>query len=140
MAGFSGSPTSRQLAGEYVLFYLIVFFFAGHALMDFALQGDAMATSKCRKANNALQKAVPWYYWLSAHALLHGIMVGVIIQWTNKFNLETIAAYAMLETLFHWLIDVAKCEGITNIHHDQILHLLCKVAWAIMLVNGIVIP
>ncbi len=124
-----------------MLFFLIVFFLAGHALMDFALQGDAMATCKCRKANSPLQKAVPWYYWMSAHAILHGAMVGFIIRFSDvNITPQTVAAYAALETLFHWLIDVAKCEGHTNIHADQALHILCKLVWALMLVNGIVIP
>ena len=132
-------PPSRPARGCPVLFFLILFFLAGHALMDFALQGDAMASCKCRKANHPLQKAVPWYYWLSAHAILHGAAVGAIIRWAN-FDLNTVAFYATLETLVHWLIDVAKCEGHTNIHQDQALHILCKLVWALMLVNGIVVP
>lgn len=127
-------------AGDFVLFFLIVFFLAGHALMDFALQGDAMASCKCRKANHAIQKAVPWYYWMGAHALLHGGMVGIVIRLADPgFNQATIALYALLEALVHWLIDVAKCEGYTNIHQDQSLHILCKLIWAVMLVNGIVV-
>ncbi len=125
--------------GAPVLFFLLVFFIAGHALMDFALQGDAMANCKCRKANHPLQKAVPWYYWMSAHAMLHGAMVGAVVYWA-KFDMMTVAAYAMLEALIHWIIDIAKCEGHTNIHQDQILHILCKIGWAFMLVNGLVIP
>lgn len=124
-----------------MLFFLLVFFLAGHALMDFALQGDAMATCKCRKANSPLQKAVPWYYWMSAHALLHGAAVGFVIRFADAtFTLQTVAAYAALETLIHWLIDVAKCEGYTSIHTDQAAHVVCKLIWALMLVNGIVIP
>ena len=122
-----------------MLFFLLFFFFAGHALMDFALQGDAMANCKCRKANHPLQKAVPWYYWMVAHALLHGATVGAIVYWA-KFDLITVAIYATLETLLHWIIDIAKCEGRTNIHVDQCLHLICKVAWTVMLVNGLVAP
>jgi Protein of unknown function (DUF3307) len=134
---FPAPPTGPP--GAPVLFFLLVFFFAGHALMDFALQGDAMANCKCRKANHPLQKAVPWYYWMIAHAMLHGAMVGAVVYWA-KFDMMTVAAYAMLEALVHWIIDVAKCEGHTNIHHDQFLHIACKVAWAFMLVNGIVMP
>jgi Protein of unknown function (DUF3307) len=137
-AGFFPAPPTGP-PGAPVLLFLLVFFVAGHALMDFALQGDAMANCKCRKANHPLQKAVPWYYWLSAHAILHGAMVGAIVHWA-KFDPPTAAAYALLEALIHWLIDVAKCEGRTNIHQDQALHILCKIAWALMLVNGIVLP
>jgi hypothetical protein len=30
----------------------------------------------------------------------------------------------------HWFIDDAKCRGKFGYHTDQILHVVCKVAWA----------
>jgi hypothetical protein len=119
-----------------MLVFLLFFLIAGHALMDFALQGDAIAICKCRKANHPLQKAVPWYYWLTAHALLHGLCVGVVLQWAG-FDKLTAAYFGLAETIVHWAIDVLKCEGYTNIHQDQFLHIVCKVAWAILLVSGV---
>ena len=104
--------------------------------MDFSLQGDPMAVCKCRKAKHPLQSQVPWYYWMSAHALLHGAVVGIVVRWAG-FDLVTAALYGIVETVVHWIIDLLKCEGYTNIHLDQILHIICKLVWALALVNGI---
>jgi hypothetical protein len=119
-----------------VLLFLLFFLIAGHALMDFALQGDAIAICKCRKANHPLQKSVPWYYWMSAHALLHGATVGAIVYWAG-FNHASAAFYGIAETVIHWFIDVVKCEGYTNIHADQGLHIVCKMGWSLMIMNGV---
>ncbi len=105
-------------------FYLVV----GHALMDFALQGDAMSREKNRHSTTPLQKEVPWFYWLSAHSLIHGGAVAYILH---------SPLYGMLETGIHWFIDFAKCEKWTNIHQDQFLHVLCKLIWVILYFQGI---
>src|ERR1700733_15250072 len=99
-----------------ILFLLI----AAHALCDFPLQGDTVAINKNRNANTSLQKAVPWYYWLGSHALVHGGAVAVITQnvWLG-----------LLETVCHFWIDFFKCEGKYSIHMDQFLHVVCKVVW-----------
>ena len=60
--------------------FLLFFLIAGHALMDFALQPDPMAVCKCRRANHPLKAVVPWYYWLTSHALVHGGMVGAVVR------------------------------------------------------------
>ncbi|MBY0522635.1 MAG: DUF3307 domain-containing protein [Gemmataceae bacterium] len=98
----------------------------GHAVGDFALQSEAMAIEKNRHSKSVLQRAVPWFYWLSAHSLLHGAAVGLITQsvWLG-----------LVETVLHWVIDFVKCEHWTNIHQDQVLHILCKVAWAVLSVQ-----
>lgn len=101
---------------------------AGHAVMDFALQPDAMAREKCRHSTSPLQSAVPWYYWLTAHALGHG---GAVYLVTNSLSL------GILETVVHWLIDFAKCEGWTNVHVDQLLHVACKAVWWALVWYGI---
>jgi Protein of unknown function (DUF3307) len=119
-----------------VLLFLLFFLFAGHALMDFALQGDAIAICKCRKANHPLQKSVPWYYWMSAHAILHGAMVGAIVRWAG-YEPYTAAMYGLIETIIHLFVDAFKCEGYTNIHQDQAIHLICKMAWSLMLIKGV---
>ena len=54
-----------------VLFWLVI----GHFVMDFAFQGDTVANQKSPlpgARNEALAKAVPWPYWMTAHALMHG--------------------------------------------------------------------
>jgi len=102
-----------------ILFFLL----AAHALCDFPLQGDATAINKNRNANTALQKSVPWQYWLLSHALIHGGAVALITQnvWLG-----------IAETIAHFWIDFFKCEGKYNIHVDQILHVACKVVWFIL--------
>jgi hypothetical protein len=107
---------------------MLLFLLAGHALMDYALQSEAMATCKCRRANSPLQQSVPWYYWLTAHALLHGAAVGLLIQW-GYVDWYLAVWFAAAETVAHWLIDFGKCEKLYGIHIDQALHVLCKVAW-----------
>lgn len=115
-----------------MLFLLI----AGHALGDFPLQPDAMATCKCRKAKLPLQDEVPWYYWMTAHALVHGFITALIVAfWTE--NKELAVMVGLLETSIHWIIDALKCEGVFGIHVDQALHVLCKVAWWVMIANHI---
>ncbi len=100
---------------------------AGHALADFALQSDAMAKGKNRHTfvdPNSIPKGqkpmVSWPYWLTSHALIHGGVVSLVtgIWWLG-----------IVETVFHWGIDFAKCESWTGIHADQSMHVFCKVVW-----------
>ena len=109
---------------------MLFFLFAGHALMDYSLQGEATATCKCRNAGLPLQKQVPWYYWMSSHAAVHGLAVGAILSWFQQ-PLEVAAWFAVIETVIHFAIDHFKCERWYGLHADQGLHLACKVAyWA----------
>lgn len=118
---------------------MLFFLLAGHALMDFALQSDPMAVCKCRRAAHPLQQSVPWFYWLTAHALLHGAAVGgVVFWWVGDPTL--VVGFAVAETVIHWLIDFGKCEKRYGIHADQGLHVLCKVAWWGLLAGGVVKP
>lgn len=98
----------------------------GHALADFGLQSEAMAKGKNR---NRLvdpvsvppgQKMLPaWGYWMTAHALIHGLAVTLILG----------PVWGIAETCAHWLIDFGKCENAYGIHYDQFAHLVCKVLW-----------
>ncbi|MCE9534069.1 MAG: DUF3307 domain-containing protein [Planctomycetes bacterium] len=106
-----------------MLFYLI----AAHALMDFPMQAGPIAVEKSRHSKSELQKQVPWYYWLTAHALCHGLAVAYIMNSVG---------FGILETVAHWVIDFAKCEGWTSTRLDQLLHILCKVIYCFMYVNG----
>lgn len=103
------------------LFFLLI---AGHALADFALQGDAMAVNKNRNMKTELQKHVPWYYWLASHAMIHGGAVALV---TGSVGL------GIAETVCHFLIDFSKCERWFSIHVDQLLHVSCKVLWILIL-------
>lgn len=107
------------------LWWLVV----GHALCDFTLQTDAMAKGKNRHVKSVPPpnvKLVPcWPYWLSAHALIHGGCVALV---TGSVTL------GIAELVLHWSADFLKCEGITNVHADQAIHLGCKVLWSVLLV------
>lgn len=102
-----------------VCFLLLV----AHALFDFPLQGDVVAVNKNRHAKTPLQQHVPWYYWLASHALVHGGAVALI---TGNPLL------GMLESIAHFTIDYSKCEKWINIHVDQLLHIVCKLLWAVI--------
>ena len=104
------------------LFFWLLF---GHALGDFSLQSDTIAVGKNRQLNPA-HVGVPWYYWMFAHSLVHGGVVGII---THS------AVLGMFETVAHFGIDVLKCEKYTNIHVDQLLHVLCKIVWILIFMD-----
>src|SRR5688572_13122369 len=101
-----------------MLFALAFFLVATHALMDYALQSDAIATCKWRKCDSPVAKSVPWYYWLTAHAVLHGAAVGAVVRWFG-FGWDAVAVLAVAETVAHWLIDFGKCEKWYEIGLDQ---------------------
>ena len=93
----------------------------GHLVCDYPLQTDFIAKFKARTASLA---AVPWYYVMAGHVGTHAAAVGLL---TGSPLL------AFLEFIVHFVIDWTKCEGRTNIHVDQLLHVLCKVAWVALL-------
>jgi hypothetical protein len=95
-----------------------------HFAIDFPLQGDTVAKQKSPVAGNGrdekLNAAVPWYYWLTAHAVMQG---GGVLLLTGSVT------FALIETAAHWLIDERKCRGTFNMHVDQALHLACKAVY-----------
>ncbi len=107
------------------LFKLII----GHAVADFVLQQKAMSIGKCRrsKQDNKLARKWPpymWFYWLTAHSLVNA---GVVWLITDSM------LFAFVELILHWIIDHLKCEKLTNLHTDQLLHLTCKIMYAVLL-------
>jgi len=125
-----------ELAGTGAAGWIVAFLALaiGHALGDFALQGEFLATAKNRTAN--LDKffggAAPpsrflWIYALSAHSLIHA---GAVWAITGS------PVLAAAELVLHWLIDFAKGEGWTSFSGDQILHLACKIVYALLIVQG----
>lgn len=122
-----------------MLFALLFFLLAAHALMDYALQTETIATCKCRDTDNPVAKTVPWYYWLTAHAVLHGAAVGAVVRWFG-FRWESVAVLALAEAVVHWLIDYAKCEKWFGIDVDQSLHVACKLLWFALIVAEVVTP
>jgi hypothetical protein len=111
-----------------MLFALLFFLVAAHALMDYSLQNDSMAVCKCRKSTSPIAASVPWYYWLTSHALLHGAAVGGLFRWMG-FDWSVVAVLGMAETVLHWFSDYAKCEKWISLHVDQAFHMVCKIAW-----------
>ena len=77
-----------------LLFWLLV----GHAIADFTLQPDTLASAKRRTAIGEL----PWQVALSAHSAIHAGFVALV---TGSVFLGT------MELLAHSAIDFAKCEG-----------------------------
>lgn len=98
------------------LFWLLVL----HVLADFPLQNDFLA-----KAKNPMAPipGVPWWYCLSAHALLHAGAVALVIP-----------GAAACEFAAHAMLDYAKCRGWLGAGSrafivDQLGHVACKVAY-----------
>lgn len=100
-----------------VLFWLLV----GHAVADFWAQSDWLA--------NAKRRPHPfWPYALTAHALMHGAAVALATGYVSL---------GIAETVCHWHIDFGKCEGWYGIHFDQAAHIVCKVAWFLIVIYAI---
>jgi hypothetical protein len=107
-----------------ILFFQLVI---GHALADFVLQTDTMAQAKDRHSDfgkSLGDNFPPWYYWLGAHALVHG---GAVFLFTGS------ALLGIVEVVLHSAIDSAKCERWINFHQDQALHVLCKVGYCLLI-------
>ncbi len=91
----------------------------GHFLGDFGLQSDRMAREKCAGGGHTL----PWPWWLTAHAGIHGFLVAVVTG---------LPLLGLAEWVAHALIDHLKCRGLFGLGADQGLHLLCKLVWVVL--------
>ncbi len=109
-------------AGPLPLFFA---FAIAHALGDFPLQGDYIAREKCRRTAANRQS---WFIALTAHSLIHSGLVWII---------SGSVMIAVAELCLHWLIDFGKGEGGYDDATDQLLHLLCKVVYVIVLTAGL---
>lgn len=117
-----------------VMMLLFLKLLMGHALADFALQNPDMARMKNRHNKPDLSKIPPgqkitpcWFYFLTAHALIHGGIVWLLtgLWWLGIF-----------ETVMHWATDFAKCENLTDPHQDQLIHVIHKVLWTVVTIYG----
>jgi hypothetical protein len=120
---------------DYEILRLLFLFLAGHALGDFALQNEWMATNKNRQVRKLLspemqaKTQVIWPYLLTSHALIHGLIVYLI---TQKLSL------GVLETITHWITDFLKCEKKFGFHLDQFIHIGFKIIWILLMYFQIV--
>ena len=102
---------------------LLAVLMAVHFLLDYPLQGDFL--SKAKNPANPIP-GVPWTQAMFAHCTLHGVGVALV---TGVFWL------GFVESLIHWVTDVAKCKGKISYHTDQFIHYGCKVVYALLLVT-----
>jgi hypothetical protein len=115
-------------AGERVMSVaLLVFLLLGfHALCDFALQPDVMVRGKNRFTSDP--RVQPrWWWWLSAHGLVHGAAVALALMAAGFPQLWWLG---LMEAAGHAAIDDLKCAGRIGLATDQGLHYACKLAWA----------
>jgi Protein of unknown function (DUF3307) len=113
-------PTVGVVSVVLLLFFQLLI---GHAVADFVMQSDTMARAKLRHGDLRATYGPsfpPWYYWLSAHALVHA---GAVYLLTGS------ALLGAIEAVLHWVIDFAKSERWITFHQDQALHVLCKAAY-----------
>ncbi|MCX6876478.1 MAG: DUF3307 domain-containing protein [Verrucomicrobia bacterium] len=95
-----------------------------HTLADFPLQGDYLARQKSRKQAGSRSE---WLIALLAHC---------VIQAGGVWVVSGSLAFAAAELLLHGLIDLGKGEGKFGMATDQLLHLLCKLAYALLLAQS----
>lgn len=120
MDGLLPFPAHDWASAAQVFFLLAI----GHALMDYPLQGEFLAS--CKNRHFLIQRADPsrppsiWIVCMACHCLLHAAAVWLITG---------CVVLACIEFVLHFLIDVAKCEGLTSFNQDQLLHFGCKVAY-----------
>jgi len=98
-------------------FYLLV----AHAVADRGLQPERLSRQKQRPTN----PVTTWFPNLACHGLIHGGAVAIAtgVWWLG-----------VLETGAHMLIDDSKAMGRINLWEDQVLHLLCKVIWLMVVI------
>lgn len=115
---------------------LIIKMIGSHILADFVFQSDTMAKMKNRhyidpelKKRFGKKYKPSWYFWLSAHALTHGIVLFLLTGIWELFIIESIA---------HFIIDFMKCEKWTTMKLDQALHYITKSIYIILIYLGVI--
>jgi hypothetical protein len=116
---------------------IFALFFAlciGHALCDYPLQGDFLARGKNRYAP---LPGVPWYWCLGAHSLIHAGAVWVIVSLFCLFHHGMVIRVGLLfglaEFALHWITDDTKSSGRISFDADQIVHIVVKASFALIL-------
>lgn len=112
-----------------LLFFKLVI---AHAVADFVLQPGPMSAGKNRHNDLRAQYGEgfpPWCYWLFSHAMTHAAFVWLLTE---------SAICALLEVITHALIDYCKCERWLGFHQDQLLHILAKVLYCVLIAYNLV--
>jgi len=120
-----------------VVWQLLVYMLAAHALCDYPLQGDWLSKAKnptlIFDPNAGLRKPAEgdrysreyleriWPLALTSHALIQAAAVQLV---TGSWLLGGV------EFILHWIIDFTKCKGGFGYNTDQLLHVLCKLIYA----------
>jgi len=102
---------------------LFAAFVVVHALADFPIQGDYLARQKSRKSADSNSE---WIVALLAHC---------IIQAGGVWLISGSLAIGCIELALHSLIDLVKGERKFSILIDQLLHLSCKLGYALWLTH-----
>jgi hypothetical protein len=100
------------------LFVLLMF---GHALADYPLQGDFLASAK-----RGGVAGVPWQIAMLGHAVIH---MGFVLIFTHSM------ACAIGELIVHYAIDCGKVRGHFTFTVDQLAHVACKLVWCAIVVS-----
>lgn len=105
-------------------FLMLIFAMAiWHAIADYPMQGDFMARAKNRLTPVA---GIPWRTVLLMHGLIHAAGVWLVTGYVSL---------AIAEVIIHCIVDDLKCRKKISFNTDQFIHLLCKVAYAVMTIR-----
>ena len=94
-----------------------------HFLCDYPLQGPFLSEAKSQLKPIP---GFPWWQAMTAHAAIHGGGVALVtgVWWLGLF-----------EAVAHFIIDDLKCRNLLSVNTDQALHILCKLAWVVILLR-----
>lgn len=119
------------------LSFLVLLMFGGHALADYGLQSAHVAEKKVQGDDNP-----DWFITLSAHCLMHGIVVAIvvfgaalIIDVPVKQAIMLASGLGWAETIAHFIIDRAKGAKKLSYRTDQALHYGSKLLWISVMSN-----
>lgn len=104
-----------------IIFWLLV----GHAVADYPLQGDFLAKAKC--SSNPIP-GIDWWIAMLAHSFIHAGAVAIVLL--PFIGMRGAVMFGCLELAVHFVIDRLKCDGLTSFRTDQMIHVVCKIAWA----------
>ena len=83
-------------------------------------KSDTVALNKCPKNKSRIS----WVWWMTGHVSIDGLIV---------YFITGSSLIALLEALLHFYIDYLKCIGKFNLLVDQMLHILCKCIWVLLI-------